>query len=66
MKSLYDQFKQEFMASDVEYCCYCMEPKDGKVGCCYENHFINFRDFDESDQQHIINSEIEASFGVDQ
>jgi hypothetical protein len=43
-----------------------MEPKDGKVGCCYENHFINFRDFDESDQQHIINSEIEASFGVDQ
>jgi hypothetical protein len=65
VKSLYEQYKQEFMASDVEYCCYCLEPKEDKISCCQENHFITFRDFDPEDQQYIINTEIELAFGAD-
>lgn len=65
MKSLFDQFKQEFMSSSVQYCCYCMEPQEEKIGCCGENHFIEFKYFDENDQRDIINAEIELAFGAD-
>jgi len=63
MKSLYEEYKNQFMASDTLYCCYCCEPKGSKVGCCHENHFVNFSDFSTEDQQHIIESEIGEAFG---
>lgn len=65
VKSLFEQFKQEFMTSDIEYCCYCLEPKEDKIGCCQENHFVTFRDLYPEDQKEIINAEIEASFGAE-
>jgi len=56
MKSLIEQYREEFQG--IEYCCYCIEPKDGKHSCCKENHFILFEDFDDVDQLHIIDGEI--------
>lgn len=60
MKSLYEQYKEEFMSSSTEYCFYCMKPKEGKYSCCHENHFGTFSDFDERDQQEMINNELDA------
>ena len=65
VKSLYEQYKQEFMSSGVEYCCYCCQPKEDKIGCCQENHFVTFGDLYPEDQQEIINAEIEQAFGAD-
>ena len=65
MKSLYEEYKKEFMASDTMYCCYCCEPKGDKIGCCYENHFVTFNDLYPDDQQYVINSEINKVFGAD-
>jgi hypothetical protein len=56
MKSLIEQYREEFQG--IEYCCYCMEPKDGKHSCCQENHFIPFEDFDDKDQIQMIEDEI--------
>jgi len=56
MKSLIEQYREEFQG--IEYCCYCMEPKDGKHSCCKENHFIPFEDFDDKDQIQMIEDEI--------
>ena len=47
------------MQSDQEYCCYCMEPKYDKWGCCGENHFLTFKDFDEQTQKEFIEAELE-------
>jgi hypothetical protein len=58
-QSLYEQYKEEFMKSDREYCFYCCTPKDDKHSCCHENHFGTFIDFDEQDQQEIINNELD-------
>jgi hypothetical protein len=60
-KSLYEEYKAQFMASSQLYCCYCLEPQTS-YGCCQENHFVEFKDLYEEDQQHIINSEIEMGF----
>lgn len=65
VKSLYEQFKQEFMSSSELYCCYCTQPHEGKIGCCQENHFVPFSDLYEEDQRDIINNEIEQSFGAE-
>ena len=65
VKSLYEQFKQEFMASSVEYCCYCCQPREEKIGCCHENHFVEFKDLYPEDQQAIINEELELVFGAE-
>lgn len=56
MKSLIEQYREEFHG--IEYCCYCMEPKDNKYSCCQENHFIPFQDFDDKDQIQMIEDEI--------
>ena len=56
MKSLIEQYREEFQG--IEFCCYCMEPKDGKHSCCQENHFIPFEDFDDKDQIQMIEDEI--------
>jgi len=65
VKSLYEQYKQEFMQSSQTYCCYCCQPQDGKIGCCQENHFVEFRDLYPEDQQAIINEELELVFGAE-
>lgn len=56
MKSAFEMYREEFQ--DIEYCCYCLEPKDGKHGCCSENHFIPFQDLDIEEQMSIIDGEI--------
>lgn len=63
-QSLYEQYKEEFMKSDREYCIYCFTPKDDNYSCCHENHFGTFSDFDEQDQQEIINNEIDMYSGA--
>lgn len=65
VKSLFEQYKQEFMSSSVEYCCYCCEPKEEKIGCCQENHFVEFKYLPDDEQKHIINSELEQIFGAE-
>ena len=60
MKSLFEQYRDEF--HDVEFCVYCYEPKGDKRGCCQENHFIPFQDFDIEEQKDIIDGEIEYAF----
>lgn len=62
MKSLFEQYKEEFSKSDTEYCCYCLEHRGDKIGCCHENHFVTFSDLYPEDQQYIIESEIEYAF----
>jgi len=37
----------------VYYCCYCLQPQNGKIGCCQENHFVAFNDLYQQDQQQI-------------
>ena len=64
MKSLYQQYKEEFMASSTEYCCYCLEPRDGKTGCCQENHFVEFKDLYPEDQSQIIEDELQLAFDL--
>jgi len=39
--------------SNVYYCCYCLQPQADKIGCCYENHFVEFKDLYPEDQQEI-------------
>ena len=65
VKSLFEQYKQEFMSSSVEYCCYCLDTKDDKIGCCQENHFVTFKDLYPEDQQEIINAELKQAFGAE-
>lgn len=64
VKSLFEQFQQEFMASSTLYCCYCLQPKEG-YSCCQENHFVEFKDLYPEDQKEIINQELELAFGAD-
>ena len=63
MKSLYEEYKKEFMASDTTYCCYCLVPQGDKYGCCKENHFVTFSDLYPDEQQYIIESELGEAFG---
>ena len=46
----------------VEFCPYCIEPRNDKRSCCGENHFINFEDFDDDTQREIIQGEYDTSF----
>ena len=64
MQSLYEEYKQEFMKSDQEYCCYCGDMRTS-IGCCGENHFVTFADMDDDIQRDIINWEIECAFRED-
>ncbi len=60
MKSLFEQYREQF--SDIQYCCYCMEPKGDKWHCCQENHWIEFKDLDIEDQKAIIEEELNDNF----
>jgi len=57
MKSAFEMYREEF--KDIEYCCYCLEPKGDKYHCCQENHFVPFQDLETSEQMDIINEEIQ-------
>jgi hypothetical protein len=63
VKSAFELFQKEFLLSDTLYCCYCLEPKEEKFGCCQENHFIEFKYLNYIEQKHIINEELELAFG---
>jgi len=39
--------------SNVYYCCYCLQPQNGKIGCCQENHFVEFKYLFPNDQKQI-------------
>ena len=60
-KSLYEAIRAEFLASDQEYCCYCLQPKES-YSCCQENHFVTFRDLYEDEQKEIINEEFDNAY----
>lgn len=61
MKTLFEEYMAEFKAdTDTLYCCYCLEPQEGKIGCCQENHFVPFGDLYPEDQHYIIESELET------
>jgi hypothetical protein len=54
-------FKMEIeddLRSSGNYCCYCLNPQDGKLSCCQENHFIPFDDLYEEDKQMLIEAHI--------
>lgn len=60
MKSLFEQYMEAFKEdTDTLYCCYCLEPQEGKIGCCQENHFVSFSDLYPEDQRDIIENELE-------
>jgi len=61
MKDFLEQAKEDLRG--VEYCPYCMTPRNDKRSCCEENHFINFEDFDEDTQRDIIQDEYDTTFG---
>jgi hypothetical protein len=42
-----------------------LETRDGKFGCCQENHFVEFKDLYPEDQKEIINAELELVFGAE-
>lgn len=56
---------QEYIEQNghIRYCCYCLEPADGKIGCCQENHFIPFQDLELEEQIEIIKEEYENAYG---
>ena len=50
--------------SEVYYCCYCLEPQGEKITCCFENHFVEFKDLYEEDQIAIIENELQMAFDL--
>ena len=38
---------------EVYYCCYCLEPQNEKITCCYENHFVEFKYLFPNDKKQI-------------
>lgn len=44
---------------NVQYCCYCVERRGDKIGCCGENHWIQFRDLDDDTQLEIVKEILE-------
>ena len=45
---------EDDLRSKGNYCCYCLQPQDGKISCCQENHFVPFNDLYEEDQKAMI------------
>lgn len=61
-KDFYEQIREEFMDSSVEYCVYCSEERSG-MSCCGENHWVEFKDLDKDSQDQIINEEFDKAYG---
>jgi hypothetical protein len=60
MKDFLEQAKEDLKG--VEYCPYCIEPRNDKRSCCGENHFIYFEDLDDDTQREIVQDEYDSSF----
>jgi hypothetical protein len=60
MKDFLEQAKEDMRG--VEYCPYCMNPRNDKRSCCGEVHFINFEDLDDDTQLDIIQAEYNTAF----
>jgi hypothetical protein len=58
MKDFLQQAKENLHG--VNYCPYCMEPRNDKRSCCGENHFLEFQDFDDETQTQIIQDEYDS------
>jgi hypothetical protein len=59
---------RELVRKELEnttFCCYCLEPQDGKYHCCQENHFVPFGDLYLNDQEEILDNEIDEYEGAD-
>ena len=59
MKDFLIQAKEDLHG--VQYCPYCMEPRNDKRSCCGENHFLEFQDFDDETQNQIIQDEYDST-----
>jgi len=59
LKNFAQEIKEEMQQSDTKYCCYCLMPQDGKLGCCQENHFVTFNDLYEEDQKFLMQEAID-------
>jgi len=57
MKDFLEAAKEDLHG--VQYCPYCMEPRNDKRSCCG----INFEDMDENTQREIIQEEYDSNFG---
>lgn len=64
MKSFLEQAKADLHG--IEYCPYCMEPRNEKRQCCEEVHFLEFQDFDEETQIQIVQDEYDLAYGKKQ
>lgn len=52
-----EEYKEE--EANVQYCSYCGEPRNHKIGCCSENHWILFSELAEEEQNMIAEAEYE-------
>lgn len=59
MKNFESEIRQEFMQSDTKYCVYCTEPKDDKMTCCGEYHFVPFSSLYPQDQAMLIQEQLD-------
>lgn len=59
VKTWIQEFKEE--EANVQYCPYCGEPRNDKIGCCSENHWILFSELVEEEQQMIAEAEYESN-----
>ena len=51
MKDLLEAIYED--QEDVYYCCYCLRPQAGKIGCCQDIHFVEFKYLDNDCKQEI-------------
>jgi hypothetical protein len=58
VKELREQVRESLLQSTQTYCCYCLEPHNGGIECCGENHFVTFADLCENDQDFMILEEM--------
>jgi hypothetical protein len=49
--------REELMAEDTEYCCYCGSEKV-KFHCCGENHFQTFAQMAKDEQDEFLEAEL--------
>lgn len=54
MKTLFQTYVENF--ADIQYCAYCLE---ANKKCCDENNYVMFSDLTVSEQQKIINQELD-------
>ena len=59
MKTFREEVREELMQSSTLYCCYCTTPKGENTTCCSEYHFVTFKDLYPSDQDMLIQDQVE-------